>query len=75
MPTELFGSGTIPQTGDTERMLMVKEVISTNNGGGGGAPTSINYPGPPVTNPPLLANIVVDSNRRTWTYVAGQGWA
>ncbi|HXJ57991.1 MAG TPA: hypothetical protein VNU68_15150 [Verrucomicrobiae bacterium] len=32
--TEIYGSGTIPKIGDTKRMLMVKELQSTNNSSG-----------------------------------------
>jgi hypothetical protein len=40
---------------------------------GGGAPDSINYAGPPLVNPPALANIVVDSNGQQWQFYNG-GW-
>jgi hypothetical protein len=38
---------------------------------GGGAPDSINYVGPPLVNPPALANIVVDSNGQQWQFWGG----
>ena len=49
--TERWGSGTVPQTSDTKRTLLVKEVQATNTGGGGGGVTSGNYGGiqPPST--------------------------
>lgn len=37
------------------------------------APDSIDYPGPPALNPPLLQNVVVDSNGVVWTYY-GSAW-
>lgn len=46
MPTEFFGSGTIPKTSDTKRILMVKELQATNAGGGGGGGGGI-----PIGNP------------------------
>ena len=36
MPTESYGSGTTPKIGDTERMLMVKELIAIKTVGAGG---------------------------------------
>jgi hypothetical protein len=41
---------------------------------GGGTPDSINYPGPPVVNPPALANIVVDVNGQQWQFYNGGPW-
>ena len=41
------------------------------NGVGGGAPTSIAYAGPPLTNPPALANLVIDTNKNVWGYANG----
>jgi hypothetical protein len=38
--------------------------------GTGGVPTSVTYAGPPLLNPPTLANIVVDSAGRVWVYYA-----
>jgi len=68
--SEKYSSGTTPEPSDTERQLLVKILTSLNNssGGTGGAPTSISYAGPPTSNPPALANIVVDSAGRIWTY-------
>jgi len=45
--------------------------IASGGGTGGGAPDYINYPGPPVLNPPSLQNIVVDSQKEIWAYVGG----
>lgn len=38
----------------------------------GGAPDSISYAGPPTINPPLIQNIVVDSNGRQWQWFNNQ---
>jgi hypothetical protein len=48
-------------------------VITFSNTAGAGAPSFINYAGPPLVNPPLLQNIVVDINYRQWQY-GPQGW-
>lgn len=71
MSAEHITSGTVPQRGDTIRFLLIKEVNAT--AGSGGAPDFINYAGPPVTNPPNLAYIVVDVNYRQWQY-GSSGW-
>ena len=39
---------------------------------GGGAPDYINYAGPPIVNPPALANIVVDINGQQFQFFNGQ---
>jgi hypothetical protein len=46
-PTEFYGSGTIPKTGDTRRILLLKELQATNSGGGGGGGGG----GIPIGNP------------------------
>jgi len=48
MPNEIYGSGRVPKTSDTRRMLLVKELQATNlggGGGGGGGSTPIGNPG------------------------------
>lgn len=67
-----FSEGNVPLASDPVRRLLVKQLNAVNAGGGGsGSPDAINYAGPPVTNPPALQNIVVDSNGRQWMYYGG----
>lgn len=74
---EIYGSGTVPVKGDTLRMLMVKEVISTNaGGGGGGAGQTVAYDGADATSSGVLpANVNADAiaYSRTGTGPT-QGW-
>lgn len=42
-------------------------------GSTGGGLDLIDYPGPPVTDPPSMANIVVDSDYHQWQY-GPEGW-
>lgn len=71
---ENYSTGTTPQITNPTRVIEVKILQALNNGGGGsGAADFINYGGPPVTNPPALQNIVVDTNGRQWQYFQG-GW-
>ena len=75
--SELYGSGTVPVKGDTLRMLMVKEVISTNNGGGGGSGSGAVFGAYGVGNPPNFTPAsgtglaVNTSDGSLWTYYGG----
>jgi len=69
-----FAEGTTPLAVDPIRTLLVKQLLAIKAGGGGGsggAADYISYAGPPVVNPPALANIVVDSQGRQWMYWSG----
>lgn len=38
----------------------------------GAGTTFINYAGPPVINPPFIANIIVDSEGQQWMFWGGE---
>lgn len=70
-----YTDGNTPRR-DATRLIVLNKILGAilDGGGGGGgssAPDSINYPGPPVTNPPALQNIVVDSNGVQYQYWGG----
>ena len=46
-------------------IISLLDQIVTN---GNTAPDYINYAGPPTSNPPALAHIVVDSNGQQWQF-------
>jgi hypothetical protein len=53
---------------DAISVMLLCEISTNGGGGGGGAPDHINYAGPPITNPPNLAYIVVDINDQQWMF-------
>lgn len=73
--TEQYGSGTTPQKSDTERMLMVKELIATNAGGGGGGSGGVSSgAGNPVAAPASSPAIYINTtDGSVWYYYSG-GW-
>ena len=61
---------TTPKPTDSLWTLTAK-LTDIGASGVGGAADYIAYAGPPLVNPPLLANIVVDINGAQWQYFAG----
>ncbi len=77
---EKFASGNVPTKADTIRMLLVKEVNSTNSGGGGSLGQVLSYTGstsglvPTNPNQPAVAYDSAGVGRTyTWS-VSGQAW-
>ena len=83
---ETYGSGTVPQTSDTQRMLLVKLIIAEGGGSGGGGGGGIHqvyqFAGDPngnVTPTTTLTCVCVDTTtgviyQKTDGLLTSTGW-